>query len=232
MIYCNLTLTGSHGAVCSFQVSDVFKGKEGGFKKQVVYNVYTNMEEFDIKCSCRLFEFKGIICRHICKVIIEKNVQDIPSRYILPRWRKDIKRMHTYVQNCYDDPQISQEKLRYNKLSSHFTQAAELGAESIDNYNFLMKYVDEEIDKLMDNTTCKEKVTPMLSEATNVPHQKFLTTLKVRSKGQPPSKRKKSKVEEIIIKNKKKKAQTKGVASAQICTQDDHCTQESMVILL
>ncbi|KAH7676667.1 FHY3/FAR1 family protein [Dioscorea alata] len=93
MIYCNLTLTGSHGAVCSFQ--------------QVVYNVYTNVEEFDIKCSCRLFKFKGIICRHICKVLIEKNVQDIPSRYILPRWRKDIKRMHTYVQNCYDDPQTS-----------------------------------------------------------------------------------------------------------------------------
>ncbi|KAH7661084.1 FHY3/FAR1 family protein [Dioscorea alata] len=232
MIYCNLTLTSSHGAVCSFQVSDVVKGKEGGFKKQVVYNVYTNVEEFDIKCSCRLFEFKGIICRYICKMLIEKNVQDIPSRYILPRWRKDIKRMHTYVQNCYDDPQTSQEKLRYNKLCSHFTQAAELGAESIDNYNFLMKYVDEAIDKLMDNTTCKEKVTPMLSEATNVPHQKFLTLLKVRSKGLPPSKRKKSKVEEIIIKNKKKKAQTKGAASAQICTQDDHCTQESVVIIL
>ncbi|KAH7685830.1 FHY3/FAR1 family protein [Dioscorea alata] len=119
MIYFNLTLTGSHGAVCSFQVSDVVKGKEGAFRKQVVYNVYTNAGEFDIKCSYRLFEFKGIICRHICKVLIEKNVQDIPSRYILPRWRKDIKRMHTYVQNCYDDPQTSEEKLRYNKLCSH-----------------------------------------------------------------------------------------------------------------
>ncbi|KAH7668898.1 FHY3/FAR1 family protein [Dioscorea alata] len=169
MIYCNLTLTSSHGAVYSFQVSDVVKGKEGAFRKQVVYNVYTNEEEFDIKCSCRLFEFKGIICRHICKVLLEKNVKDVPSRYILPRWRKDIKRMHTYVLNCYDDPQNTEEKLRYNKLCSHFSKAAELGAESNDKYVFLMKYVDEAIEKLMDNTTCKEKLTPMLSEVTNVP---------------------------------------------------------------
>ncbi|XP_039144101.1 protein FAR1-RELATED SEQUENCE 6-like [Dioscorea cayenensis subsp. rotundata] len=167
--------------VCSFQVSDVVKGKEGAFRKQVVYNVYTNEEEFDIKCSCQLFEFRGIICRHICKVLIEKNVNDIPSRYILPRWTKDIKRMHTYIQNCYDDPQTNEEKLRYNKLCSHFTKAAELGAESNDKYMFLMNYVDEAIGKLMDNTCSNEKFKPMLSEETNVPHQKFLSPLKVNS---------------------------------------------------
>ncbi|KAH7685619.1 FHY3/FAR1 family protein [Dioscorea alata] len=221
----------SHGAVYSIQVSDIVRGKEGAYRKQVVYNVYTNEEEFDIKCSCRLFEFKGIICRHICKVLIERNVKDIPSRYILPRWRKDIKPMHTYVLNCYDDPQTNEEKLRYNKLCSHFTKATELGAESNDKYMFLMKYVDEAIERLMDNPTCKDKSTPMLPEATNVPHQKFLSPLKVRSKGRPPSKRKKSKVEEIITR-KKKKAQTKGDAAAQKITQDDHCTQESVVIPL
>ncbi|XP_039138155.1 protein FAR1-RELATED SEQUENCE 8-like [Dioscorea cayenensis subsp. rotundata] len=138
-------------------VSDVVKGKEGAFRKQVVYNVYTNEEEFDIKCSCQLFEFRGIICRHICKVLIEKNVKDIPSRYILPRWRKDIKRMHTYVQNCYDDPQTSGEKLWYNKLCSNFTKAVELRAVSNEKYMFLMKHVDEAIEKLMDNTTCEFK---------------------------------------------------------------------------
>jgi len=204
MIYCNLTPTGTHGAICAFQVSDVVKGKECAFRKQVVYNVYMNEEEFDIKCSCRLFEFKGIICRHICKVLVERNVKDIPCWYILPRWRKDIKRMHTYVVNCYDDRQTSEEKQRYNKLCSHFSKAAELGAESNDRYMFLMTYVDEAIDKLMENPTSKEKFTSMLPEATNVPHQKFLSPLKVRGKGRPPSKRKKSKVEEIIIKNKKK----------------------------
>ena len=41
-------------------------------------------------------------------------------------------------------------------------------------------------------------------EESNEQHQKFLTPLKVRSKGRSPSKRKKSKVEEIIVRNKKK----------------------------
>ncbi|KAJ0962993.1 hypothetical protein J5N97_028115 [Dioscorea zingiberensis] len=213
MIYCNLTLINSDGVMCTFQVADILKGKEGTFRKQVVFNVFHNEIEFDIKCSCRLFEFKGIICRHICKVLIEKNVKEIPSRFILPRWRKDIKRRHTYVMNCYDDTQTSEHKVRYNKLCSHLSKATKIGAESMEKFNFLMKCVDGAIEKLMDNATSwgnhsNEVLQTMLEENNEQPQTtattKFLTPLKVRSKGRPPSKRKKSKVEEIISRNKKK----------------------------
>ncbi|XP_039130925.1 protein FAR1-RELATED SEQUENCE 5-like [Dioscorea cayenensis subsp. rotundata] len=146
-----------------------------------------NELEFDIKCTCRLFEFKGIVCRHICKVFIERNVKEIPSQYILSRWRKDIKRRHTYVKNCYEDSQISEQKVRYNKLCSHFSKAAEIGVESIEKYSFLMKCVDDAIEKLMDNANYLEShsnqvMPPMLLEKDHDHHQatssKFLTPLK------------------------------------------------------
>ncbi|KAH7650627.1 FHY3/FAR1 family protein [Dioscorea alata] len=110
MLYCNLTFVRSEGATSIFQVTDILKGKNGRVRRQVCFNVYQNELEFDIRCTCRLFEFRGIICRHICKVLIEKNVKEIPSQYILPRWRKDIKRRHTYVKNCYEDIQTNEQK--------------------------------------------------------------------------------------------------------------------------
>ncbi|KAH7661064.1 FHY3/FAR1 family protein [Dioscorea alata] len=152
MIYCNLTFINSDGPICTFQVTDIFRGKEGVLRKQVVFNVQHNDLEFDIKCSCHLFEFRGIICRHICKILIEKNVKEIPSHYILTRWRKDVKHRHTYVKNCYDETQTIEQKVRYNKLCVHFSKDAEIGVESNEKYNFLMKCVDNAMEKLMDNT--------------------------------------------------------------------------------
>ncbi|KAH7672201.1 FHY3/FAR1 family protein [Dioscorea alata] len=107
MLYCNLTFVRLEGVTSIFQVTDILKGKDGRVRRQVGFNVHQKELEFDIRCTCRLFEFKGIICRHICKVLIEKNVKEIPSQYILPRWRKDIKCWHTYVKNCYEDIQTN-----------------------------------------------------------------------------------------------------------------------------
>ncbi|KAJ0972994.1 hypothetical protein J5N97_020953 [Dioscorea zingiberensis] len=216
MLYCNLVLIKSDGPIYTFEVSDIFRGKEGKFRRQVVFNVCYNEAEFDIKCSCRLFEFRGIICRHICKVLIERNVKEISSQYILPRWRKDVKRRHTYMMNYYEDTKTSEQKVQYNKLCSHFSEVAEIGVESIEKYNFVMKCVDGIKEKLMDNSYFWEShssqaISPMvLLEEDHEQHQttslttKFLTPLKVRSKGRPPSKRKKSTVEQIIIRSKKK----------------------------
>ena len=43
-------------------------------------------------CSCKKFEFVGIFCSHILKVISSKNITKISSKYILKRWTKDAKK--------------------------------------------------------------------------------------------------------------------------------------------
>ncbi|XP_071739974.1 protein FAR-RED IMPAIRED RESPONSE 1-like [Rutidosis leptorrhynchoides] len=55
------------------------------------------VEECDVKCVCRLFEFRGMLCRHALTVLIGNNIYSVPTRYILKRWRKDVKRKHTKV---------------------------------------------------------------------------------------------------------------------------------------
>ncbi|XP_074314471.1 protein FAR1-RELATED SEQUENCE 5-like [Silene latifolia] len=59
---------------------------------QVVYNSTTN----DAECSCKLFNIKGIICRHIIWVSSGKQVDTLLDKYILMRWTKNAHKIPLY----------------------------------------------------------------------------------------------------------------------------------------
>ncbi|KAL3627287.1 hypothetical protein CASFOL_028650 [Castilleja foliolosa] len=42
-----------------------------------------------IHCSCKEFESTGILCRHALRVLLLKNYFQLPSKYILDRWRQE-----------------------------------------------------------------------------------------------------------------------------------------------
>ncbi|VAI75058.1 unnamed protein product [Triticum turgidum subsp. durum] len=48
------------------------------------------------KCSCKLFESKGIVCRHIIRVFRGAKINELPSLCILKRWKKKCKRDIVY----------------------------------------------------------------------------------------------------------------------------------------
>ena len=41
-----------------------------------------------VACSCKKFEYMGILCRHAVRVLVQRNVFEIPSQYLLARWCK------------------------------------------------------------------------------------------------------------------------------------------------
>ncbi|KAK6124763.1 hypothetical protein DH2020_041497 [Rehmannia glutinosa] len=46
-------------------------------------------EDEQIHCSCKEFESTGILCRHALRVLLFKNYFQIPSKYLLNRWRQE-----------------------------------------------------------------------------------------------------------------------------------------------
>lgn len=42
-------------------------------------------------CSCKMFEYEGVLCRHILNVFSMLNLREIPSCYLLHRWTKNAK---------------------------------------------------------------------------------------------------------------------------------------------
>jgi zinc finger SWIM domain-containing protein 3 len=43
-----------------------------------------------ICCSCKLFEFEGILCSHALKVLHKRQIQRLPTKYYLGRWSRAI----------------------------------------------------------------------------------------------------------------------------------------------
>lgn len=91
------------------------------------YIVLLNVSEMNASCSCQMFEYSGVLCRHILTVFTVTNVLTVPSHYILKRWTRNARlslsdEQDTGVQ-C-----IESLTARFNKLCREALRFAEEGA--------------------------------------------------------------------------------------------------------
>ncbi|KAL7608981.1 protein FAR-RED IMPAIRED RESPONSE 1-like [Lactuca sativa] len=61
---------------------------KSNFKNE--FKVEIKAEEKEINCSCEHFKCMGVLCRHAFTIMMRCGVKEIPERYILKRWRKDV----------------------------------------------------------------------------------------------------------------------------------------------
>lgn len=59
---------------------------ENDNEKCIVTVISTNLT---VNCSCKMFEYEGILCRHILRVFQILGISEIPPRYILHRWTRN-----------------------------------------------------------------------------------------------------------------------------------------------
>ncbi|KAG2708236.1 hypothetical protein I3760_05G182800 [Carya illinoinensis] len=76
------------GCISTYDVLDEIT-TDDDHVKSVKYIVYFNEEEVDLKCTCALFEMRGVLCRHALNVCQMNKIHAFPEKYILDRWRKD-----------------------------------------------------------------------------------------------------------------------------------------------
>ncbi|XP_052197715.1 protein FAR1-RELATED SEQUENCE 9-like [Diospyros lotus] len=120
------------------------------------HTVRFNAFEMKANCSCQMFEFSGIICRHVLSVFRSKNVLTLPSDYILKRWTRNAKSGGVIDGQALELPNDSQESLtvRYNNLRQEAIKFVEEGAKSIHIYNVAMEALQEAAKKV---ATAKKK---------------------------------------------------------------------------
>lgn len=109
-----------------------------------------NVFEKKASCSCQMFEFAGIICRHILAVFRVTNVLTLPSHYILKRWTRNAKSGVLLDQYTLGLPSDSQESsaARYDNLRREAIKYVEEGAESVQIYNAAMDALQEAAKKV------------------------------------------------------------------------------------
>ncbi|XP_042964807.1 uncharacterized protein LOC122299037 [Carya illinoinensis] len=114
MIDLNPKLLESDGALHIYRVEDEIRLED--FTKPVTHSVDFSTVDATAKCSCGLFEMRGILCRHIYAIFRSNEINFLPDKYILDRWRKDIKRRYTLIHSSYDAREQRADSNRYSKL--------------------------------------------------------------------------------------------------------------------
>ncbi|XP_026663036.2 protein FAR1-RELATED SEQUENCE 5-like isoform X2 [Phoenix dactylifera] len=112
------------------------------------YVVRVDISDGTIICSCKKFEFMGIQCRHVLKVLDVINIKELPQRYILKRWRKDAKAGSTR-DNCefaFIGDSTSSKAKRYSSLCRIFNKIAARAAESLEAYTLIEGHLDQLMD--------------------------------------------------------------------------------------
>ncbi|KAF5468087.1 hypothetical protein F2P56_012268 [Juglans regia] len=202
IIYSHCVVIKTEGAITTYQVNDQ-RVVEDGIKKSTL-QAYFNEDECEAKCMCGLFEMRGIICRHILSIFAARDVQVLPEKYIMERWRKDIKRRYALIRSSYDDLSGKPAASRYSGLIKLCFQVATNACESEDNSLDMtqkLKAMNEIYTKLKPQATVAS--THASIDAETGSSKKVLSPRVVRGKGRPPSKRRQPTIEKLQTKNKK-----------------------------
>ncbi|KAE8733783.1 Protein FAR1-RELATED SEQUENCE 3 [Hibiscus syriacus] len=102
-----------------------------------------NYPEMRANCSCQMFEYSGILCRHVLTVFTVTNVLTLPSHYILKRWTRNAKSGVGIDEHGGElQGQVSL-TARYNSLCKEAIKYAEDGAIATETYNVAMGALKE-----------------------------------------------------------------------------------------
>ncbi|XP_077220044.1 protein FAR1-RELATED SEQUENCE 6-like [Tasmannia lanceolata] len=138
---CSTRLIEEAGAIVRHMVIEIDEGDNGN-RKVKEYEVQFDASKSKVHCICRSFEFQGYLCKHALVVLVNSGVNQIPSRYILSRWRKDAKRV---IDEARDGTLW---RKRYDDLCCRSTKFAQDGALSEHTYVVALNALDEAWNKV------------------------------------------------------------------------------------
>lgn len=139
-----------------------FSGEDGGTstyevarfdEEHKLYFVCFNIAEQVASCSCKMFEFEGVLCRHVLAVFKATNVFMLPSHYILKRWTRNAKDEAILdVQACGETQGNSQKgkNVQYNILYREAIKFAEEGMASDHSFKVALNALREARIKVVD----------------------------------------------------------------------------------
>ncbi|KAK7300337.1 hypothetical protein RJT34_11180 [Clitoria ternatea] len=127
---------------------------------QKEYIVKLNHSELRANCSCQMFEYSGILCRHVLTVFTVTNVLTLPSHYILKRWTRNAKSSVGSDELTGETHGHESLTLRYSNLCREAIKYAEEGAITVETYDAAMSALREGGKKVAVMKKSVAKVAP------------------------------------------------------------------------
>ncbi|XP_042502666.1 protein FAR1-RELATED SEQUENCE 6-like [Macadamia integrifolia] len=164
MVLCfNTSQVNVDGPTIKYIVKEHYAGGANG-RMIRDYEVLYNSDEIEVSCICNWFDFKGYLCRHALSVLNYNDVREVPSKYILPRWRKDFKRI--YVAHKSQVVDVKNSVKWYDQLYSRAIQTVEEGVISEENYTLVLQGLEEVLAKIHGTEKNASNNTPTPAQPT------------------------------------------------------------------
>jgi hypothetical protein len=147
VMYCSSSLLKSECGIRTYQAIERVEINES-YRIKIIFNVCYNGPVCEVNCSCCLFESRGILCKHAIYVLTTfEDVDLLPEKYFLNRWRKDLKQPYKLIKSSYDPLSGNPTADRYAELSKNGLKLASIVAPNVDHCMEVKKYVDMLIKK-------------------------------------------------------------------------------------
>ena len=131
------------------------------FDPNDAFIVKLNLESKVCECDCQLFEFMGIVCRHMLLIFQVKNIFQIPSHYILQHWTKETNKELKSVEyrSSFEDEHHMSRALRSIHVCQRASQLSYLAEKSEDIYKMIISDLDHTLKKAfgMENELLEDK---------------------------------------------------------------------------
>lgn len=167
-------------------VYTVVKEVEGASRMRRIY--FDKTSNF-ARCSCSLFEFEGILCRHLLFFFREMKVVKIPSQYILTRWTKGAKSVwdeESVKMQHVDDNDLMVRHIQLSQLSQHLTEESCLLVQTAEYARKGMEMLITRVKEMQKNLGVE--IQEVAKE--NITNESIINDLhRVRNKGRGSSKR-------------------------------------------
>ncbi|PWA62976.1 hypothetical protein CTI12_AA359280 [Artemisia annua] len=139
----NVSQVNTSGSIVTYMVTE--QETEGNTIRNL--EVMYDKIGVEIRCICSCFNFKGYLCRHALSVLNHNGIDEIPSQYILSRWRKDFKRV--YVPDLGSDHvDITNPVQWFVHLHKRALQVVEEGMTSQEHYMVAWQAFKESLNKV------------------------------------------------------------------------------------
>uniref|UniRef100_A0A2N9H6N9 Protein FAR1-RELATED SEQUENCE n=1 Tax=Fagus sylvatica TaxID=28930 RepID=A0A2N9H6N9_FAGSY len=198
---------------------------ENTMQNKVEDEILSDFECFEdkLKCSSSSPKEKQFQEAYTHEIFKRECMTVLPDRYILDRWKNDIKRKHIYVSTCTDDIQHNPILERYETLRRLARDVLEIGAESIENFNVLEKLLidlKDNFPRSCDKQPLSQRKNSVGATFDVVKTEVVRSPIVVKRKGRPRMKQLKSSMEEAVSKPKKKRntAATRNLAQSTSTT--------------
>ncbi|XP_051127822.1 protein FAR1-RELATED SEQUENCE 5-like [Andrographis paniculata] len=143
---CAMVLVGTEETIAVYEVSYLGRSKN--------HIVKLNSSNETVSCSCKKFEFGGLLCAHALKVLTNNNVFKIPEKYVMRRWTKSAKMGRVVLLEQDEDDPKKMASTRFKDLSLFFKKLVIRAAETKEMYELVKESLlktNEKVNEYLHN---------------------------------------------------------------------------------